>query len=307
MVAVTDALTSFLTGIVDYAGLFPPASLDMPSAVKAYAEYLHHPSSTMLGRFVVPVARLQEFGEAAHPFLPRGETSTPPNPWILSVLIGPDATADIQESLKFNCRHWSGSELGHAMIDSVEIKASSIAEIGASMSRMPKQFRPFFEIPLDSDPAPLIAEIKRTGACAKIRTGGVTPEAFPSPSEVARFIKRCQEASVPFKATAGLHHPIRGPYTLTYAPHAPHGTMFGYLNVFLSAAFAWNGADEPFLLQLLEERDPSTFTINEYGLSYHGATLPHSALRAAREQFALSFGSCSFLEPVEELATLPFA
>ncbi len=114
----------------------------------------------------------------------------------------------------------------------------------AATSRMPRQLTPFFEIPISSDPAPLIDAIKRGGAFAKARTGGVTSDAFPKAVDVARFMIRCRDAGVAFKLTAGLHHPIRGEYRLTYEDDAPCGAMFGYLNMFVGAALAWNGADE---------------------------------------------------------------
>jgi len=304
---VIDSLTTLLTGIVDYAGLFPPAALDMNAAVRAYANYWHDPSHFMLGRFVVPVARLPEFDEASQSMLPRGDSSTTTPPWLLSALVGPDVDADIQQALKFNCRHWSGSELGHAVIDSLELKASSSAEISAAMSRMPKQFRPFFEIPTDPDPAPLIVELKRAGGCAKIRTGGVTQNDFPPSAHVARFLKRCQEQAVPFKATAGLHHPLRSQYALTYEPHAPVATMYGYLNLFIAAASAHTGADEFFLDRILEETSANTFVFHDTGLTYGGETLTSTVLDDTRHTFALSFGSCSFREPVDDLVALTLA
>ncbi len=83
-------------------------------------DHLADPARAMLGRFVVPVVRLREFDDAASRLLPRGEHS---EPWHLSALPGPDLTADIDLALKFNCRHWSESEIGHAVIDALEIKA----------------------------------------------------------------------------------------------------------------------------------------------------------------------------------------
>ena len=56
-----------------------------------------------------------------------------------------------------------------------------------------------------------------------------------SGADVVRFIRRCIEADVRFKATAGLHHPLRAEFPLTYDAGAPVGAMFGYLNVFLAA------------------------------------------------------------------------
>src|SRR5439155_3046702 len=124
-------------------------------------------------------------------------------------------------------------------------------------------FELFAEIPVDSDPEWLIAAIGRSGVSAKIRTGGVTPEAFPSARDVVRFMRRCVDTGVRFKATAGLHHPLRAEYPLSYAPASARGTMYGYLNVFLSASLMANGLADAEALQLLEERDPGSLVLNE--------------------------------------------
>src|SRR5262249_48230544 len=59
-------------------------------------------------------------------------------------------------------------------------------------------------------------EVRRAGSFAKMRTGGVTPEAIPSADTVAEYILACAERRLAFKATAGLHHPIRAMQPLTY-------------------------------------------------------------------------------------------
>jgi len=296
-----QALEVLLAGVVDYAGLFPPAALDMAAATQSYAQYLGDPARRLLGRFVVPVVRLREFDDAASALLPRGAAS---EPWRLSALPGPDLTADIDLALKFNCRHWNESEIGHAVIDTLEIKTSTPPEIEAACSIMPRQFAPYFEIPIRDDPRELIGAIKRGGGFAKARTGGVTETAFPDANDVARFMIRCRDARVAFKLTAGLHHPVRAEYALTYAPDAPRGTMFGYLNMFTAAALAWNGADESVVLSALLSESPRDFQFSDDALAFDGHSVPIAMVRDAREKFIISFGSCSFREPVDDLAAL---
>jgi hypothetical protein len=163
----------------------------------------------------------------------------------------------------------------------------------------------FAEVPTSGDLESLIATIAECGASAKIRTGGTTPEAFPPASDVARFIHACVEKHVPFKATAGLHHPLRAEYRLTYQSDAPRGTMFGYLNVFLAAAFAESGMSEAELADLLEEKDPRAFVVEDGRIAWRSHVLTLGQVRDSRHRLQ-SFGSCSFREPVDELETLGF-
>lgn len=296
-----QSLSVLLAGAVDYAGLFPPAALDMGAAVSAYAEYRGDPARFVLGRFIVPVARLREFDDAAAAMLPRGDGA---EPWQLSALTGPDLSADIRLVLNFNDRHSSGSDIGRAEIDVLEIKAQARAEIASAMSSMPAGVTPFFEIPIADDPSHLIAELRRTGGRAKARTGGVTAGAFPSAEDVARFMINCRDERVPFKLTAGLHHALRAAYRLSYAADAEIGDMFGYLNMFVAAALAWDGADESTLVAALNSRDVADFDFANDGLSFRGRFVGVATLREARANFVTSFGSCSFREPVDDLASL---
>lgn len=296
------ALQALVAGAVDYAGLFPPASLDMPAAVESYARYLRDTQSAMLGRFVAPVVRLREFDEAAASLLPRGQDS---QPWRLSALSGPDLGADIDLALRFNSRHEADSEIGHAVIDALEVKVAARDEIFAASSIAPPQFATFFEIPIGEDPAALIAAIARAGAFAKARTGGVTPTAFPTAADVARFMMCCRDARVAFKLTAGLHHPLRAQYRLTYAPDAPRGVMFGYLNMFVAATLAWSGAGESLVTDCLLATDARDFEFRDDAVTFRGTTIPTQVVADSRANFIISFGSCSFREPVDELAELP--
>jgi hypothetical protein len=142
------------------------------------------------------------------------------------------------------------------------------------------------------------------GAFAKLRTGGLTPDAVPSTAQVADLLIRAAAGRIPFKATAGLHHPVRSLRPLTYAADAPCATMHGFLNVFTAAALAWEGADAATVLAVLDETDARAFQFSDDALSWRGHALPTRQLVTARREFAHSFGSCSFEEPVADLREL---
>ncbi len=144
-------------------------------------------------------------------------------------------------------------------------------------------------------------EIKSSGCFAKMRTGGIKPEAIPSPSMVSSFILACAERRLPFKATAGLHHPIRKEYALTYDADAPRGTMHGFINVLMASAFAWSGDKE--IEKIIEETDPTAFRFDDKAC-WRDKSLSADQVRDARQNFMHAIGSCSFEEPVQDLQAL---
>lgn len=287
------SIHTLLHGLIDYAGLFPPAQLDMAGAVAGYSSYRAGAHCWALGRFVVPVARLAEFESAA---APRLGAAGPP--WKLAALAGPDLPADLATIAAFNSR------VAGALVDTVELKAGTADAIAPALAAVNARVDVYVEIPIGDDPAPLFDALARHGGRAKVRTGGVTPDAFPSATELLRFLRRSREAGVPFKATAGLHHPLRGAYRLTYAPNSACATMFGFLNLFLAAAFLDHCLDDADALALLEETAPRAFGFDEEGVTWRSHRLDDAELRHARRRSGLAFGSCSFTEPIDDLQAL---
>ncbi len=298
------AVDALLAGLVDYAGLFPPSSEDMRDALENYASYRASEDRSALGRFIVPVSRLKELETAGGSLMPRGRGE---EPWRLSVLVAGDVHAAAKEMLAFNGRHQSGSSEGNAVIDVAELKAGTTDEIARQSAELPGSFTAYFEIPLAGDVAPLVQAIARAGARAKVRTGGVTPQTIPPVDEVISFIAACRRERVQFKATAGLHHPIRGSYKLTYEPNSPVGTMYGFLNVFVAAALIYSGESREAGIAALKESDPSAFTFEDDAIVWRDKRITADQVAASRHEFAISFGSCSFREPIDELAPLSLA
>jgi hypothetical protein len=290
---MNPALTSLLAELVDYAGLFPPAQLPMPDAVRAYADYRVGPHRGVLGRFVLPLARLDEFSTAlAH--LPAIAPA-----WPLSVIGTGDATADAAALLAFHHRQSA------ARIVSLEVKVATPADVTRATAGLPAELEVWLELaPRAADLPALLAAVKATGHGAKLRTGGVTPDAFPTPADVARFLRLCRDAGVVAKATAGLHHPLRGDFPLTYAPAAPHGRMFGFINVTLAAALLHAGGSEADATALLDDADAQAFQVHPDALSWRGTRFSADQLAATRRHLCRSFGSCSFTEPLEGLQQL---
>ena len=292
------AVDALIEGLVDYAGLFPPAAESMRQALDGYASYLSGPDRRALGRLIIPFSRLKEFENAASEFLPR---ETGREPWKLSVITTGDISAAALEIASFNRRHSESTNAGSAMIDVVELRAASPAEIELQRSRIPASLTTYFEIPLDGELPALFKSLAQNGARAKIRTGGVTADAFPSAESIINFLVAAHREGVPFKATAGLHHPVRGAYRLTYESGSPTGIMYGFLNLFLAAVLVGSGGARDDAVALLEESDSSAFSFSDDAIVWRGNRFDVEQIRAARTGFAMSFGSCSFREPVDEL------
>jgi hypothetical protein len=294
---VRESLRVLLGGIVDYAGLFPPAGLDMATSTRNYAKYAEGEHSWALGRFIVPVSRLEEFNFSVAD-LPAGGGASP---WRLSALTGSDLSADLERIRRFNRWQRERDARIRAVIDTVEIKAAT-PELVAQASREPTDsLRVFYEIPIDRDPKELVDAIARTRRSAKVRTGGVTREAFPAAGDITRFLDAALSAGISFKATAGLHHPIRGTRFLNYEKNAPTGMMHGFLNLFLCAAYMCAGMSRQEADPIMKEDDAAAFRFDDAGVLWRGHRLSGSDIAAARSTFAFSFGSCSFEEPLGDL------
>lgn len=295
----SPALHVLLRAVVDYAGLFPPASLDMPAAVAEYARHREGPHAWALSRFVLPAARLDELDGAAAAFLPREGARS----WALSALVASDIEDDVERIEQFNARHRDARQ-GAVLVDTVELKARSARDVERAGELLDRRFDTYLEVPVADDPADLIAAIARTRAKAKIRMGGVTADAFPTGTQIIRFIGRCIADGVSFKATAGLHHAWRSEYRLTYASDAPVGAMFGFMNVLLATAALHAGFPEGDAARLLDERDGSAVSfVDRGGALWRDHTISLHALGRARDSMT-AFGSCSFREPVSDLQAL---
>ncbi|MGQ0642287.1 MAG: hypothetical protein ACT4P6_16185 [Gemmatimonadaceae bacterium] len=282
----TQVLAELLTHAVDYAGLYPPAALSMRDAVREYESQRNGPHSWALGRFVVGVGQLDSFVAVRE--------SLRSDAWPLSVLV-PQPNDKVADQTR------------HATllrVEAIETKAATAAEVAALEPLTTLSRELYVELPLGDQLDVLIAAVKALGARAKIRTGGVTPDAIPTAEAVARFIVACVRAGVRFKATAGLHHLIRGDYALTYEPESPRAAMFGYLNVFVATALAYRGAPLRTVLRVLEERDLATFAVSQRAggeLCWREHCLTVADARATHEHAIAGVGSCSFAEPIAEL------
>ena len=282
------SLRALLSGLIDYAGLFPPATLPLGDVARNYDTYRQADERWALGRLVVPATRLDELSALVPPSSDR---------WHVTALVGDDVAGD--------ARRIAATGASHTItVEAAEVRGTTVEEIRAAVGALGRVPEVYVELPLDNSLTTLVNAVGDVGARAKIRTGGVVADAIPSAADCARFLVACASRKVAFKATAGLHHPVRGTYPLTYAADAPQGELFGFLNVFVAAAFAEGGMKEHELERVLVEAEVRRFHFGASGMSWRDHSLSLDDLCTTRTSLAIAFGSCSFREPIDDLTRL---
>lgn len=313
---VNAGARAFLAGLIDYAGLFPPASLPLEPALGEYARHRGGSDAWMLGRFIVPAARLEALAAALanDPMLADGTA------WSLGVLVGggSDLTASLaalpaQAEAAASCEQEGP---GGLTVDVLEAPlptrvgaASAVAEgladegLGGRDLYLEIAGAAAVDAALDDCAAAARAWAGPAGAFprlgVKLRCGGVTAEAFPSPERIAAVIAGCARRGLPLKFTAGLHHPVRR------LADEPPVVMHGFLNVIGAALLATGRETDPALLAAcLVETDPAAFRLDGGGFAWRDEVVDPDVIARARTDFVAGFGSCSFDEPRRDLAAI---
>ncbi len=315
-------LRQLLAHVIDYAGLFPPANLSLDMAIRNYARYRTDAEAWMLGRFVIPAARLGELASYAALF-----AEGPP--FAFSALgRGGDSTSAFLGSLRDDLRAIAAFHKTHSSrvaVDVLEVKwpnvlaaerMSLFESVAWCIEQHDEPLTPYFELPLggnwrDAMTAFVIdlKHFREDGAFRKrtkcrppglkLRCGGLDAAAFPSPEQVAAVLHTCIAHRVPLKCTAGLHHPLR---------HHDDGVrtkMHGFVNVFgagvLGQVF---GLDEAHLKEIIEDEDATHFVSDKHGFAWRDWHATAAEAAFARHAAVVSFGSCSFDEPRDDLRAL---
>jgi len=266
----------------------------MAEALAQFDRYRRSPDRWMLGRFVVSASRLDELGKA---ITAGGMALDPADPWRLSVVIGAAVADDLTLLASFQSA-WNSRGV---VADSIEVKVASPDDVLVVNEGIPAHLRRHFEVPRGGPYCDVVRAIGSVGAFAKVRTGGTTPELFPAAADVASFLAAAVAEGVPFKATAGLHHPFRGPFPITYEAGAERQVMHGFVNVLVATAALLRGEPVALAEAILAEGDRSAFRVTLAAIAWRDETFSAAELASAHQRFFLGFGSCSFREPHDEL------
>jgi hypothetical protein len=279
-----SAIETLLAGLIDYAGLYPPAALDMRTAVDNYLRYRQDRHAHALGRFIVDLARIDELRGVAGPNLANLR---------LSVITPPDTDPRLLASLL---------DSGHP-IQALECKLTPHGDLPNVVQNLLPGIEVYVEAPFDPSGYGVLSTIADAGARAKLRTGGLAPQAIPSPKLVAYMLTELVSRRLPFKATAGLHHPIRSRHPLTYERESLAATMHGFLNLAFAAVLLHHGGAAGEAVRILEEEDSAAWRLAPDAITCRDCRWTTEQLSGARRTF-VSFGSCSFEEPIRDLEAL---
>ncbi len=313
-----------MAGLVDYAGLFPPAGLSMDAAVAEYGRWLADPAAWMLGRFIVPASRLPELDDA---LAASGFNGT----WRYSVLVGdgrnPVHGLDVLADQGRLIRDFDERQAGSAGIETLEYPLpatvcrdpddldrhldallTGLAAMETSVAAIYLELPPAAEALLvvealarAAERYPSRSEDNGQGGpliAAKLRCGGLTREAFPATGRVASVLAFCAAAKVPLKFTAGLHHPLR------HQAEDPPVMMHGFLNVFGAGLLAWGGLTGEELAACVAETSPEAFSFDDKHFAWREHKVAVDEIAVLRRRYLHGFGSCSFAEPVTGLQGL---
>jgi hypothetical protein len=302
---VSISLRTLLNQSIDYAGMFPPCSLGLEAALKNHAQYVRSADNWMLGGFVLSIEQFDAAKQLLSEFDPLHTLRV--------AALGPktataDAFLDALDDIDAAIRSFGRYDVDLISINHLEmllppdVDLAVLKEAKAILGDLPV----FWEAPPDraQQTIALVAghnsdeEVATFGY--KLRTGGVTADAFPTSAQIANALVTPATHQLPIKFTAGLHHPIR------QFRDEVKTKMHGFLNVLgaavLAAEHRWN-ADQAAIM--LEDEKPNSFSFTDDFFAWREWKIDVERLRY-RRKFVRSFGSCSFDEPREDLRALRF-
>jgi hypothetical protein len=288
----------FMTRLIDYAGLFPPARLPLEEALKNYLSYQNSDDAWMLARFIIPAQQL----EALSSLLGN-------KPISLSILgqAGQNAeeflaklSDDMTKVKTFHQKH----PQAETSFFEVRLPVGEVSEklLEQSKAILGNGMSVFYELPVtEISRLPILAEFqaKHGFLGVKLRCGGEVASAFPSVENVAAFIAACRDNGLALKATAGLHHPIR------HFDASLQCYMHGFLNVFGAGLLAEvHHLDALALEAILADESAEDFVFGDDFFDWKAWRISAAEIEKYRQKMLISYGSCSFDEPREDLAAL---
>ena len=317
---------ALLSGIVDYAGLFPPAKLSVKDAVSTFISHRKKEYSWMLGRFVVGSVKMRD---VANEFVTQGFTEKVEFSMVSTYVDDKAGFLDGLTSQMNMIKQLEKEYQSQFKVPSFEVKLPSsltkkmpswaIYELMREVTEVVLEQAPdlnqiFFETDLSTDwknaiPNTLDGIFRNRQVILqsaphlvygfKLRCGGVNPEDHPNIDLVAMALRFAKNAGIPLKFTAGLHHPFR------HYDSSMKIRKHGFVNIFTTGILhSLHNLEDEEIQELIGEELSELFTFNQDTIAWKDYAADLTQISEARKNTVLSFGSCSFDEPVEDLVAL---
>ena len=271
-----DALHLLTEGLLDDAAVFPPGLAELADAIEAHRRYRHAWFAPMVGPLVLPAAALDGF------ITQGGDV-----PVSLTFAQGADALTQTLRAADAAGVVVAGVEVA---VGQGEGAAAAIESIGAEVAQRDDAVKVSVELERGHLSSAALDLLREHGMQAKIRVGGIQARMYPDELELAHTIRLIVDSKVPFKATAGLHRAVRN-------THAHEGfEQHGFLNLLLATVAGMDGADETELVDILADRD-------EARIADRLGDVGSAGVQRGRQTFR-SFGTCSVMEPIDDLRSL---
>lgn len=315
----------FMNRIIDYAGMFPPANLELQPAFKNYLEYIDSEDEWMMGKFICSMKSFTSFADKESDVFSMIKDYDSVRCVSFSLLLTGGKTAkeflkSLEADLKL-VKEFTEND-NNTEVNSFEVKLPDelfdkhntnglktfLNDSYDMLNGFDMQESMIFFEPLINDNFEFVfeklahnsAEIENKGRFGfKLRTGGITPELFPSTEQVSFALKTCKENNVMFKATAGLHHPLR------HYNDSVLTKMHGFLNVFGAGVLAYsNQLSLKEINDIVKDERAESFMFTDGEFRWNDIPANSNSITNARNEFVKSFGSCSFDEPKDDLKQL---
>lgn len=316
---------AFMQEIIDYAGLFPPADLSLDTSIQKYNQYRKSEEAWMLSRFIIPADRLAELTPYRETLFSEGE------PFAFSILgKRTETVSDYKEYLRHMANVLEKFHEDHearVTTDVLELKLPREAVFASDKELLTDLYNDTAQFVDEKDVFPhdifyegifnknwekeigLILESLNTynsnssgqkvSSGFKLRCGGTESSMFPSIEQVAFTLNKVRKENIALKCTAGLHHPIR------HYDYTIKTKMYGFINVFGGAmlGYAHDFSDKK-MTEVLGEEDAEHFDFTADGFRWKDFEVSTDDIEELRKVALISFGSCSFDEPREDLRQL---
>lgn len=277
--------------LVDDAALFPPGNAPMRQALRQHVLRWETPADLITGRFLAPASRLDELRRELSA-LAAEDGRVQELLTSRSVALGVVLDTDIADLPRIQTVVADDAHVLLALVEvavTADTPAALVDNVATTVAALPDA-EGYVELPRRPGWREALEVVADSPYGAKLRTGGLRADLFPTEAEAAEFVATCVAAEVPFKCTAGLHSAVR---------HRDPETGFehhGFLNLLCATAAATEGADLESVVRLLGVQDDAALAAVAAELDDVRAAVTRS--------FFVAYGSCDLQEPWQDLTRL---